>query len=80
MDPKLNERLRALLAEVLEVTLAPGEVTRASLAQWDSLNHLRVVVAVEEEFSLRLEVDEVTSIASLADLETVVAGKLAAAA
>lgn len=79
MDSR-SERLRTLAAEILQTELAPGQqLERASCATWDSLNHLRLIIAVEEEFGVRLEPDEIANIASLADLESMLEGKPVAA-
>jgi acyl carrier protein len=68
-----REKLRKIVADALEIEITPGdEVQRSAHPVWDSLNHLRVVMAVEEELGVRLEPDEVTSIASLSDLQRVV--------
>jgi acyl carrier protein len=74
------DKLRALLGEVLEMEIPPSaDVQRASTAAWDSLNHLRVVMAVEEEFGVRLEPDQVASIGSLSDLERLISSQTQAA-
>ena len=36
---------------------------------WDSLNHLRIVLAFEEEFGLSLRPEEVVAVRCLSDLE-----------
>jgi acyl carrier protein len=75
----LDERLRILVAELLEMAIPPGaDVERATTAAWDSLNHLRIVMAVEEEFSIRLEPDEVLAITALSSLSNVVEDKIGA--
>jgi acyl carrier protein len=75
-----SEKLRALAAHILQIDVAPDQqIERASCARWDSLNHLRLIMAVEEEFGVRLEPDEIANIASLADLQTMLDGKSAAA-
>ena len=52
---------------------------RASTAAWDSLNHLRLVMTVEEEFGVRLDPDQVASIGSLSDLERLISSQTQAA-
>jgi acyl carrier protein len=77
MNENLTEKLRAIVADILQIEIAPGgEVDRGAHPVWDSLNHLRVVMSVEEELGVRLEQEEVVAICSLADLERVVQKKL----
>ncbi len=72
------EKLRAIVGEMLETEVASGaDLERSAVAKWDSLNHLRVVMAVEEEFGVRFESDEVVQIESLSQLCTLVEAKLA---
>lgn len=75
-----SEKLRELAADIFQIDVAPGQqIERATCGRWDSLNHLRLVMAVEEEFAVRLEPDEIANIASLADLQSLLDGKSAAA-
>jgi acyl carrier protein len=54
----------------LHPNLAPGD-----LATWDSLNHLRLVTAVEAEFSIRLTMRQVRNISCLNDFVQLAIGK-----
>jgi acyl carrier protein len=55
----------------------PGaDVDRASTPAWNSLNHLRVVISIEEELSVRFDTSEVVGVGSLRDLEALVRKKL----
>lgn len=70
---ELNEKLRGIISEVLQTEVG---LDVAREGAWDSLNHLRIVMSVEEEFGVRLEPNEVVAIASLRDLARVVQAKL----
>ncbi len=73
-----GNKLRVLIAETLETEFAPGvDVQRASLPVWDSLNHLRLIMAVEEEFGVRFDSDEIVQIDSLSRFQTLLEAKLA---
>lgn len=39
--------------------------TKDTLADWDSLAHVRIVVGVENEFGVQLDVEEIETIASV---------------
>lgn len=74
----LGDKLRGLVAETLETEIAPGaDVQRSALPAWDSLNHLRVVMAAEEEFHVRFDSDEITQIDSLSRFKALLEAKLA---
>ncbi len=54
------ERLQQTIAATLKV--APGEVTESTrdedLRQWDSLGHINLLMALEQEFGVFFEVEE----------------------
>lgn len=67
MNPIENEnKLKELMATVFNV--APREITdRAtpdSIENWDSVNHLNLVLAIEETFDIELTEDESVEILS----------------
>ncbi len=64
-----RERVASILAEVFrQPVAADAEVSRAGTASWDSLNHLRVVMEVEEQFGVRFGPEDVAAVQSLEDL------------
>jgi acyl carrier protein len=73
------ERLKLVVTDVLE--LDPAEVDagsgRENLAAWDSLAHLRIIGAVEEEFSVRFTMQEIAEMDTLAAIERCIAMRAA---
>jgi len=70
MTPR--ERIAAILSGILGERVDPArEYTREEAASWDSLNHLRIVLALEEEFGVSVGAEEVVAIRSLSDLERI---------
>jgi acyl carrier protein len=66
----VTDRIRFLMADVLEVPmdrLSP-EVDREELPEWDSLAHLRLITALEEEFGIRPSMSEIGNVRSFGDL------------
>ena len=74
----IHTRLRALLAEVLGAPLGEGEVSRETVPSWDSLRHVEVIFAVEEEFEVYLSKEEMVRATSLSVLVELVEAHLAA--
>lgn len=62
------EKLVRVFASQLKID--PSEVTREtsmdSLDKWDSLRHMRLILAIEEEFSIEFSDDEVADMTSVA--------------
>jgi acyl carrier protein len=70
----LNEKLVEIVAELFELDPAAVDdaLTPEDVELWDSMNHLRLVSAVEEEFQIKLSMQEIESIRSLAVLRALV--------
>jgi len=65
-----RERIAGILSEILGVSIdAAHEYARDQAENWDSLNHLRIVLAFEEEFGVLLQPEEVVAVRCLSDLE-----------
>jgi acyl carrier protein len=66
MDGNVGSRLASVFADVLRLPpdhvhpdLGPDDVER-----WDSVGHMSLIVAIEEEFSIHFEVDEIMEFTS----------------
>jgi len=58
--PDVADRIRSIVAAVLRVpadTLA-DTTSPDTVAGWDSLNHMQLVLALEEEFGVQFAVDD----------------------
>lgn len=66
----VQERVRILMADVLEVPIESlsTDVDRESLPEWDSLAHLRLMTALEEEFGVRPSMSDIGNVHSFADV------------
>jgi acyl carrier protein len=71
MDPQLREVIGDILG--LDPSEVTAELSRETADNWDSLNHLRIITAVETTFSITLtmaEIEASTSVAALSELVT----------
>jgi acyl carrier protein len=50
-----------------ELTITP-ETTAADIDDWDSINHVNVVLAVEKEFKVRLSSSAIASLKNVGEL------------
>jgi acyl carrier protein len=57
----------------LEIT---GDTVADDIPTWDSLNHINLILALEEEFGIQFASQEVMSMASVSDLYTLLETKL----
>jgi acyl carrier protein len=70
----VTPRLVEIVAELfdLEPAAVDDALTPEDVELWDSMNHLRLVSAVEEEFQIKLSMQEIESIRSLGALRALV--------
>jgi acyl carrier protein len=75
MDPKLTEVFRDVFDEP-ELQLR-DDLARDNYAAWDSFAHVKLILALEEEFNVKFTIDQVTNIRSVAEVRSVL-GRLGA--
>jgi len=70
----VNEKLTELVSELfdLDPSLVNDELTPEDVDQWDSMNHLRLVTAVEQEFGIKLSTSDIESITSVGVLRALI--------
>lgn len=66
----VEENLRAIVADILDLdsSAISLDLSRQTAETWDSLSHLRLITAVEEEFGISLTMEEIESTDSLVRL------------
>jgi acyl carrier protein len=74
---EIMTRLNEIFIDVMdidEVTLT-DETTAADVEEWDSLSHVRLMVAVERAFGLKFSGSEISSLKKIGDLVNLIAKK-----
>ena len=71
----LNEKVTEIVADIFELdeTEVADELTPDMVDIWDSLSQLRLVTAIEQDFDIKLSMDEIESIDSVGWLKRLVA-------
>ena len=61
-----EERARQVVLATLGIEgPATGDFSRETLSGWDSLKHVAVIFAIEDEFEIRFSEEQMASLASL---------------
>jgi len=62
----VHERLRAVFVEALDLgaDVDVENLKYREIASWDSVGHMSLVAAIEDEFGIRLETDQVIDLNS----------------
>ena len=76
-EAKIYEDLIPIFQEVFDrddIVLTP-EFSAADLEEWDSLNNIRLFVAIEQEFGVRFGTDEITSLRNVGEMANLIISK-----
>jgi len=71
-------RLIRILDDIFKLNGLPiqDEWTSDDIANWDSLGHLNLIMALEKEFNITFEIDEMFAIESISDCVKMVTNKI----
>lgn len=71
----MNQKLVELIADILDVRRSEvsPQMAREGHPKWDSLAHLRLVTAIEEEFGVVLSMEQIESVETAGELDMMVA-------
>lgn len=72
-----RERVRVIFADVFD---APDfelrdDMTADDVEGWDSLNHINLIIAIENEFAVQFEGTEIAALANVGDLFALLASR-----
>lgn len=75
---EILSRLTEIMRDVFEEDdlVATEETTSDDVAEWDSTNHVRLMVAVESAFGLSFETHEITAPDNVGDLVGLIQSKI----
>jgi len=78
MPASITERVRVIAADLFH--LPPERITEQSspelIEDWDSVQHLNLILALESEFKLHFEPEEIDLMKTIGDVSALVAAKL----
>ncbi|OVE81658.1 hypothetical protein BVY03_03395 [bacterium K02(2017)] len=66
----LNEgQLKQIFEDIFEVSQINDEMTIDDLAEWDSVTHISLMMAIEEQFKVRIEAEDIILLTSVAAIK-----------
>lgn len=72
MMDKVRSEIEVLIADVFNYEGAvTGRTSRSDVPKWDSLRHVSLVTAIEQQFGLSLSMDEMVEIRTVRDIENI---------
>lgn len=66
-EEEIVEKLRTIVSDIMNIS--PGIIksnsTQKEIPEWDSLGHLRLIMSIEEEFSVKFPMIEIPNYKSI---------------
>jgi acyl carrier protein len=75
---EILESLRKIMIDVFDLDdldISPA-TTADDVEDWDSLSHIRLMVAIERQFKIKFQNSEIESLTNVGDLVQVIAQKI----
>jgi len=76
----IRAKVQQILRDVLDddTVVLTDDTVAEDVVDWDSTNHVRLIVGIEEDLNVRFETDEITRPESVGDLVDLIKSKLPA--
>lgn len=73
---QINERLMAVFQQVFEdpALILTAETTANDIELWDSIAHITLIFAIEEEFQIQFSTKDLEHMQNVGDLQSVISG------
>ena len=70
------QRLKKIFSQILKKKDLKLTVSRANEKKWDRLNHVNIIIAMENEFKIKFNANEIENMNSLKKIEKIIVGKI----
>lgn len=74
MEEKIYEELNEIFRDIFDdesINLTP-ETNSDDIEDWDSLEHINLVVAIEKKFGIKFSMDEVTGMKNVGEMVKII--------
>ncbi|MBQ8958966.1 MAG: acyl carrier protein [Bacteroidales bacterium] len=73
----MEQKILNIMKSVFQTDVVDVTCSQRSCEQWDSMNHLNLVVELEMEFGVSFEPEEIVKMQSFQEVVQILKGKLA---
>jgi len=64
----MRERIKQVFKDTFDLKNVSDNISQKNCAEWDSMHHLQLVVALETEFNISFEPEDISSMRSLNEI------------
>ncbi|MDR1373242.1 MAG: acyl carrier protein [Dysgonamonadaceae bacterium] len=61
----MKEKIKEVMLRVFQLDEIPDNISQSNCTKWDSMNHLNLIVELEEEFDVSFEPEDIAEMKSL---------------
>ena len=74
----IKKRITFIMSEVFDINenMIKDDSSTNNLVEWDSMNHMNLIVALEEEFKCDFDEDDIEIMVSFEIVKTIIENKL----
>ena len=74
MEKEIYERLNEVFRDVFDDTTIEvnANTTSSDIEDWDSLEHINLIVAIENEFGMKFNMNEVTTMKNVGEMVEII--------
>lgn len=74
----MKDKIKNIMSAVFDIDkdTIGDDASTTNLENWDSINHMNLVLAIEEEFNIVFDDEEIVQITSLKSIESTLGKKL----
>jgi len=72
----MKDRILKVIKETFELNKVDETVSQKNCEKWDSMNHLNLVIALEEEFNISFEPEEIAEMKNFDDIQKIIEQKV----
>ena len=74
----IEKRIILIMSEVFDINkdMIKNDSSTNNLVEWDSMNHMNLIVALEEEFKCDFDEDDIEIMVSFETVKTIIENKL----
>ena len=78
MENKIEERIKNVMSAVFEISEAEikNDSSPDTIGSWESLKHMNLVVALEEEFEIEFTDNEIFEMMNYSLIKNIISGKI----
>ena len=76
MNNDISARIEGVFKTTLEVESVPADLSQKNCEAWDSVNHLNLILALEAEFGITFEPEEIAEMQDFSAAEKQIRSKI----